>query len=407
MHNLLINPLIQLDERKKLMIIFFIAPVLNFIFGVSTDMYSPALPIIEHDLHASYIEVHKTLDSFMFGFFFGCLTCGPIMDRVGSRKVIILSLVAFICFCSFVFFVDQIEYLQILRLFQGICVGCFSIGSRVLIFLHFKGKKYQVGITYTSFAYGIGVISGPFLGGNVIINWGWQFIFVFFIIVSLISLVIFTCAVPNTKAKNAPSSIKEAFKKYLEILSNKYFVCSGIILGLVMFQELSFSIFMPYFLVKVLKVPLMQYGFETMFLGVSFLMGVLTNKQILVRTSIKKSSVIGYLIWGLGIILYCILAYNTKLSVVMVLVPSLIITFSIGFIFPNVLGYALKINPDNVGLSASAQSMLFMLVCTFLLGLSNKINFINIRDLALFFGVLFLVQLIIFFGVIYRRFKLL
>lgn len=406
MNNILTKPLLNLSDQKKLMIVFFIAPVLNFIFGVSTDMYSPALPIIEHDLHATYTAVHKTLDSFMFGFFFGCLTCGPIMDKVGSRKIILISLISFILFCSLVFFVEQIKYLQILRLLQGICVGCFSIGSRVLIFLHFKGKKYQVGITYTSFAYGIGVIAGPFLGSNIVINWGWQFIFAFFIIVSIISLIIFACVVPNTKAQNAPSSIQQAFRKYMQILSNKYFVCSGIILGLVMFQELSFSIFMPYFLVKVLKVPLMQYGLETMLLGASFLIGVLTNKRILVRTNLKISNVIGYLIWGVGVGLYCILAFTTKLSEIMVIIPSLIIIFSVGFIFPNVLGYALKINPDNVGLSASAQSMLFMLVCTFLLGLSNKINFTNIKDLAVFFAVLFLVQIFLFFGVIYKRFKL-
>lgn len=407
MNNILTKPLLKLNDQKKLMIVFFIAPVLNFIFGVSTDMYTPALPIIEQDLHSTYIAVHKTLDSFMFGFFFGCLTCGPIMDKIGSRKVIVISLVSFIFFCSFVFFVEKIQYLQILRLLQGICVGCFSIGSRVLIFLHFKGKKYQVGITYTSFAYGIGVIAGPFLGSNVVINWGWRFIFVFFALVSFISLIIFLCVVPNTKAKNAPASLKDAFKKYMQILSNKYFFCSGIILGLVMFQELSFSIFMPYFLIKTLKVPLMQYGFETMLLGSSFLIGVLTNKKILLKTSLKKSNIIGYLIWGIGVTLYCILAFTTKLSEIMVIIPSLIIIFSIGFIFPNILGYALKINPDNVGLSASAQSMLFMLVCTFLLGVSNKINFTDIKDLAMFFGILFLAQLILFFGVIYKKFKLL
>jgi DHA1 family bicyclomycin/chloramphenicol resistance-like MFS transporter len=56
-------------------------------FGpLGIDMYLPAFPEIERDLHVRGGAMQLTLSLFLAGLAVGQLVCGPISDRVGRRS---------------------------------------------------------------------------------------------------------------------------------------------------------------------------------------------------------------------------------------------------------------------------------------------------------------------------------
>ena len=61
--------------------------------SLSTDMYLPALPLMERDLGG---QVEYTITGFLLGFALAQLVWGPISDRIGRKKVLYMGLCLFI-----------------------------------------------------------------------------------------------------------------------------------------------------------------------------------------------------------------------------------------------------------------------------------------------------------------------
>ena len=67
------------------------------IFGpLCIDMYLPALPQINRDLHASASEVQLTLTACLIGIAAGQLLIGPVSDRLGRRLPLLIGLASFV-----------------------------------------------------------------------------------------------------------------------------------------------------------------------------------------------------------------------------------------------------------------------------------------------------------------------
>src|ERR1700728_833729 len=67
------------------------------IFGpLCIDMYLPALPRISRDLHASTSAVQLSITACLIGIAIGQLVIGPISDREGRRRPLLIGIGAFV-----------------------------------------------------------------------------------------------------------------------------------------------------------------------------------------------------------------------------------------------------------------------------------------------------------------------
>lgn len=166
----LTGPLIKLNNNY-LLTQLIVAPLLNFLFGISIDPYAPSITSIIQDFHVTEVVGKRTINALLFGFCLGCLLLGPMMDDYGRRKVLLGSLLSFVIVSLFASFITHSQELQLVRLFQDTFIAASSIGSHVLIFDNFSGKRYAIAILYTSFAYAVGPVVAPFLEGSTIFIW--------------------------------------------------------------------------------------------------------------------------------------------------------------------------------------------------------------------------------------------
>ncbi|MCO1580723.1 multidrug effflux MFS transporter [Crossiella sp. SN42] len=65
--------------------------LLSFVVPLSTDMYLPGFPVIAHELGTDAAGVQLTLTAFLIGLAAGQLVLGPLSDRYGRRRPILLG----------------------------------------------------------------------------------------------------------------------------------------------------------------------------------------------------------------------------------------------------------------------------------------------------------------------------
>ena len=59
---------------------------------LATDMYVPAFPLVGRDLRRRPSQVQLTLTTFFVGMALGQLVGGPVSDRIGRRRPLLVSL---------------------------------------------------------------------------------------------------------------------------------------------------------------------------------------------------------------------------------------------------------------------------------------------------------------------------
>ena len=59
---------------------------------ITTDLYLPALPTVQHELGASIGAAQFTLSALIICFGLSQLVCGPLSDRYGRRPVLLAGL---------------------------------------------------------------------------------------------------------------------------------------------------------------------------------------------------------------------------------------------------------------------------------------------------------------------------
>ncbi|MCP3679034.1 MAG: multidrug effflux MFS transporter [Gammaproteobacteria bacterium] len=87
--------LIQLSETHYLKCVVILLPLMNFLSGVSTDLYAPSLPALASYFHVSVTVVKNSVTTTLLGFALGALIFGLLMDVYGRKKVIVLTVIAF------------------------------------------------------------------------------------------------------------------------------------------------------------------------------------------------------------------------------------------------------------------------------------------------------------------------
>ena len=92
------------------------------------DLYLPSLPQLAQFFATTPSMTQLTLTTAMIGLAVGQLLLGPMSDKFGRKKPLILSLVIYIISTVCIIFSPNVETMIVLRVVQGL----FSAGSMVI-----------------------------------------------------------------------------------------------------------------------------------------------------------------------------------------------------------------------------------------------------------------------------------
>lgn len=155
-----------------------ILALLTVLGPASMDLYLPVLPALARDLGSSTSSAQLTMTTCLLGLALGQVLAGPVSDRYGRRRPLILGLVIFVIASALCAFSTSVAVLIALRLVQGLA------GAVGLVIAQAAGRDIYEGRQLTRYYGRIVVLSGlaaivaPVIGGPLATVLDWRGFFV-------------------------------------------------------------------------------------------------------------------------------------------------------------------------------------------------------------------------------------
>ncbi len=145
---------------------------------LSIDMYLPGLPQVATDLGATESQVQLTLTACLLGLALGQLVAGPMSDRFGRRRPLLVGLALYTVASLLCATVSGIDQFIALRVLQGIGGAAGIVIARAVVRDHFAGNEAARFFALTMLVNGLAPILAPVIGAQLLLVTSWQGTFV-------------------------------------------------------------------------------------------------------------------------------------------------------------------------------------------------------------------------------------
>lgn len=190
---------------------------------LAIDMYLPAFGLISDHFGAGQSDVEFSLTVFFIGLALGQLLYGPLADRFGRKRPMLvgLTLAAGASFaCAFVPTISDFVALRFLQAI-GICAG--AVISRAIVRDMFEPIEMARFTSLLMLVMGVAPILAPILGAQVALTLGWQAIFHIIGAIGFLCLLSIAMLLPETHEPNTGVRLSRALSTYADILKSKRF----------------------------------------------------------------------------------------------------------------------------------------------------------------------------------------
>lgn len=397
MKNLFTTPLLTIHDLAYEKMMMIAIPLLNFLSGLNIDLYAPSMPTIQKALHTSMTSVQYSITIALMGVAIGCLVFGVLFDKWGRRSILLTTLTAFLVVSLFAAMSTSITQLLICRFLQGFFVASVSIGSRLLPLDTFTGKKFYIIMVYTSVAYGLGPILGPFIGGLIQESFGWRANFIAYAIVSFIIFIPLLLFLKQGKRMNEPVNARMYIKTCQHIFTHPGFMFGTLLLASVMTLQVIYPTIGPFIVENMFGRSPLFFGYTALLVSLAYLLGTLSNRFLLHKHEVQQLLHLGFLIILVGFILLCVVgAFPHITSIYTILFPIGVIILGCGFVFSNILGINLKLFTERMGIITSIQSFITMFLGAIPIYVISHIHIARLNHVMYIYMVVLLLQFIIY-----------
>lgn len=176
-----------------------VAVVLTWFGPFSVDAYSPAFPNILAEFGTSEGLVQLTLSATLVGMAGGQLVAGPLSDRYGRRRPLLVGLAGYVVASVLCAFAWSVEVLVAARLFQGLTAATGIVMARAI------GRDVHSGPALARFysliaaATALAPLVAPVVGAGMLqAGMSWRWIFGLTLLLGLVGLLLTTLVLPET-----------------------------------------------------------------------------------------------------------------------------------------------------------------------------------------------------------------
>ena len=147
-------------------------------FGpISLDLYLPALPQLAAELEASTSAAQLTLTACLIGLAVGQVVAGPLSDRFGRKRPLMIGLIAYALASLACAFAWSISVLLVLRLIQGLAGAAGIVIARAVARDLHEGRQLVIFFSRLVLVSGLAPVIAPVLGGQLNRVMSWRGIF--------------------------------------------------------------------------------------------------------------------------------------------------------------------------------------------------------------------------------------
>jgi len=177
---LILNAIVVAVDGMDAQILGFIAPVISEDWALPTGALGPVFGIG------------------LFGMMIGSLIFGPIADRIGRKRVIVISTFFFgICTLA-TFTADSLQSLSVWRFLTGIGLGGAYPNAIALTAEFSPRRKRAMFVMLMFLGFGMGSAIGGVLAAAILPTYGWQALFIVAGIIPIVLAVVVARALPES-----------------------------------------------------------------------------------------------------------------------------------------------------------------------------------------------------------------
>ncbi len=204
--------------------IFLTAGLLTGFAPFVTDMYLPTLPSMTKYFQTSMSMVQLGLTGSMAGMALGQLFYGPLSDKYGRFRPLMISLVIFSISTILCLISPNIEFFLAMRFLQGTAAAGGIVIARSLATDKFSGKELAKSLAIVGAINGLAPVIAPVIGGLCADRFGWKGIFVILLMIG-IAISVFCSFLKETlpTERRSQENIKSILKLFAQVLKNKQF----------------------------------------------------------------------------------------------------------------------------------------------------------------------------------------
>ena len=323
--------------------------------GISTDIYLPSMPAMSHLFGVSKELTQLTITTFTIGMGIMQFFAGPISDAIGRKKLLVGSLILQIISIIAILMTPSMTVIIFLRFVQGCAAAFLIVPARAILNDSFSGDALKKQFNYTTIAFALGPILGPFIGGYLQHYFGWQANFIFILGYAVLAFLLATLVYRETIPQKRRFSLHHVWENYGIISRNKLFLVSSIFTACLFSATAFFNVAGPFLIQEAMQHSAITFGHMALLIGVAWFLGNLTNRFLFHVSPVIKT-VVGLIIEMLAIISLLILSQYGYFNLPTFMVPMFIIIFVNGGIFSLFAAECLTMFPK---LAASANAFFF------------------------------------------------
>ena len=210
--------------NSKLFLVLLLG-VLSAFGPFVVDLYLPSLPQLASFFETNASMTQLTLTTAMIGLALGQLLLGPLSDKFGRKKPLIISLVIYIISTVLIVFSPNIETMIVLRVIQGLSSAGSVVISRAVATDLYRGREMTRFFGLLMTINGLAPIISPILGSLLLEYISWKGVFVFLALIGVIVLIFSFRLKESLSAENRlQGSIFATFSTFGVIIKNRLFM---------------------------------------------------------------------------------------------------------------------------------------------------------------------------------------
>ncbi|MEB3790743.1 multidrug effflux MFS transporter [Acinetobacter sp. IK40] len=348
--------------------------------ALAIDIYLPAFPLLAESFATTPGHIQLTLSVFLIGLAIGQGMYGPLLDRFGRRKPLLIGIVIFILGSLLAAIAPSIEWLLAARFLQAIGASAGLVVPRAIISDVCDAQSSAKNFSILMQVMMIIPIIAPLFGSFILRFGSWTLIFYTLAVLGMLLWLWGNYAIPETLKPEyrQPLQLGIIRTSYQTLSLNKsfmaYTLAGGFILG-AFFVYLSQS---PFIFIQHYHIH--NETFSTLFAANAIGLIILGQVSILLlkRWSAQRLLVLGMCIFS-GASLALLLGvsfYNLNLWQYIVLLGLSI--WSTGFIFGNVTALTMQQSPQHLTGAASSLMGLLQYALASLIGFMVSLIEVNI-----------------------------
>ncbi|MFI5803125.1 Bcr/CflA family multidrug efflux MFS transporter [Streptomyces sp. NPDC051561] len=159
---------------------------------LSMDMYLPALPEVTEALNSPAATVQLTLTACLAGMALGQLVVGPLSDKMGRRRPLLVGMVIYVLATAICALAPNAELLIAFRLLQGLAGAAGIVIARAVVRDLYDGVEMARFFATLMLISGVAPVIAPVIGGQVLRVTDWRGVFYVLTVIGVIlTLVVF------------------------------------------------------------------------------------------------------------------------------------------------------------------------------------------------------------------------